>query len=118
MNTIAKNKANKCSICGQGFDNLEDLIVHEAVHDAGPEDELDADYVGGHIKFKNKMHTTLKLGDHKIDVTPFESNEPSFSIPYKRIIAVDVLSNRPGSSFAFTRTANIDRQGAWASIGT
>jgi hypothetical protein len=96
---MAKNKANKCSVCGQGFDNLDDLIVHEAVHDAGLEDELEAEYVGGHVKFKNKMHTTLKLRDDKIDVMPFDSKEPSFSIPYMRIIAVEILSSRPGSSF-------------------
>ena len=112
---MGKSKANKCSECGQELDSLEDLILHEAMHDvgpedevnvgpedemdAGPEDEIDAEYVGGHIKFKNKMHTTLKLGDDKIDVIALDSKEPYFSIPYKRIIAVDILSNRPGSSF-------------------
>jgi hypothetical protein len=96
---MGKSKANKCSKCGQELDCLEDLILHEAMHDAGPEGEIDAEYVGGHIKFKNKMHTTLKLGNDKIDVMPFDSKEPSFSIPYKRIIAVDVLSSEQSSSF-------------------
>lgn len=96
---MGKSKASKCSKCGQELDSLEDLILHEAIHDAGPEDEIDAEYVGGHIKFKNKMHTTLKLGDDQIDVIALDSKEPSFSIPYKRIIAVDVLFSQPSSSF-------------------
>lgn len=112
---------NKCSTCGQGFDNLEDLIVHEAVHDVGPEDELDAEYIGGHIKFKNKMHTTLKLDDDKIDVMPFDPqiHSPSFSIPYKRVIAVELMSSGQSSFFlAIGNNANMLAATAGISILT
>jgi predicted aldo/keto reductase-like oxidoreductase len=61
--------------------------------------ELDAEYVGGHIKFKNKMHTILKLTNERIDVMPLDTKEPYFSIPYKRTIAVEILSSQRGSSF-------------------
>ncbi|XHH08043.1 MAG: hypothetical protein ACFCUE_10765 [Candidatus Bathyarchaeia archaeon] len=86
---------NKCSICNQEFDNLDDLIVHEALHDVPPEDEYSVDYFDG----KSNVRATLEICDATIDVTPLDAEEPTFSIPYKRIVAINSMSNEQVNSF-------------------
>lgn len=86
---------NKCSTCGKEFANLEDLIIHEALHGVLPENEYHAEYFDG----ENKVYATLELCDGTIDVTPLEAEEPTFSIPYNRIVAIDAVSSEKASSF-------------------
>jgi len=121
-------KSKKCSICGAELGCLDDLIIHEAEHESGCEHDAlkgpsateynkvanalkgyDAEYLGGHIKFPGQTQVKLRLDETKLNVTSvIYSFEPFLSIPYKSIIAVQVLSSEQASSFfAIGNNANM-----------